>query len=494
MEKTNSYKQIIKATGIFGGVQVFNILLTIIRSKVVAVLLGTAGVGLMGMFSATTSLIASISNLGIGFSAVRTVSEAAATDNRSLISRTIITLRRWAVLTGLGGALITLVLAPQLSAWTFGNDTYTWAFVWLSATLFFQALTSGELALLQGMRRLQHLAKANVMGSVCGLLVSLPLYYWLGVEGIVPALIATAAITLLLAWLFSRNIPYQREPYTYRESLRNGVDMVKLGSVVMITGFAASGIMYLIRTYIGRTGGLEEVGLYAAAWAILNGYVDMIFTAMGTDYFPRLSAVHSDNKVMNRLVNEQAEIALLILGPILILMLPTLPLIIRILLTKEFLPVKDLIQWALIGMLFKAIAWSVAFTMLAKGDRKMFFISELSSNLFTLGATLLCYHYLGLEGIGIAFLLSYTLYTVLVLFIARNKYQFRLQAPLLRIFLVQLACTTAAFLVAWKLEPVYNYTLTPLVFLLAGAYSLRELNQRIQLSTLFEKIKSKFTG
>ena len=203
MDKSNSYNQIAKATGIFGGVQVINVFISIIRSKFVAVLLGTSGLGILGLLNATTSTIASIANLGISFSAVRTISAASGTNSQTVISRTIITLRRWVKFTGIAGALLTLVLAPKLSQWTFGNDAYTWAFVWLSITLFFQEISSGQLALLQGLRKIKQLAKANVLGSFLGLCLSLPLYYWLGLQGIVPALILTAGISLVLSWYFA---------------------------------------------------------------------------------------------------------------------------------------------------------------------------------------------------------------------------------------------------------------------------------------------------
>jgi O-antigen/teichoic acid export membrane protein len=143
-----------------------------------------------------------------------------------------------------------------------------------------------------------------------------------------------------------------------KESVADGMDMVKLGSVTMVTGFLTTGVMYLIRLYIGRTGGLEHIGLYTAAWAILNGYVGMVFTAMGTDYFPRLSEVNHDNTQLKKLVNEQSEISILILSPILILLLSALPLVIQILLSSSFLPITGLVQWALIGMLFKTASWA----------------------------------------------------------------------------------------------------------------------------------------
>ena len=170
----SSYRQIFKATSLFGGVQVFNILIGIIRVKFVAVLLGAAGVGIIGLFNAPLQLIMSITGLGIAFSAIRNVSEANNSGDKSRIASVITTLRRWSWFTGLLGAIVTISLAPLLSQWTFGNRDYTWAFVWLSVTLLLQAISKGQSAILQGTRRLKDMAKSGVIGSALGLLTSIP--------------------------------------------------------------------------------------------------------------------------------------------------------------------------------------------------------------------------------------------------------------------------------------------------------------------------------
>lgn len=172
-EDQSSYRQIFKATSLFGGVQVINILIGIVRVKFVAVLLGATGVGIMGLLNAPLQLIISIAGLGIAFSAVRNISEAHGTGDESRIGITILTVKRWTRFTGLMAAVITLTLSPLLSQWSFGNSDYTWAFVWLSITLLLQAISDGQKAILQGMRRLQDLAKAGVIGSAMGLITSI---------------------------------------------------------------------------------------------------------------------------------------------------------------------------------------------------------------------------------------------------------------------------------------------------------------------------------
>ncbi len=212
-EEQSSYRQIFKATSLFGGVQVFNILIGIVRVKFVAVLLGAAGVGIMGLLNAPLQLIISITGLGIAFSAVRDVSEANGTGDQGKIAVVIKTLGRWSWFTGLLGAVITITLAPLLSKWTFGNHEYTWAFIWLSVTLLLQAISKGQSAILQGTRRLKDMAKAGVIGSLLGLVTSIPLYYLYGLQGIVPAMIITAITGLVLSWYFSDRANFSRVIY-----------------------------------------------------------------------------------------------------------------------------------------------------------------------------------------------------------------------------------------------------------------------------------------
>ncbi len=126
-EQQSSYRNIMKATSLFGGVQVFKILIAIIRSKVIAILLGPVGMGIEGLFNASTGLISSASNFGLGISAVRDIAEANESQNPSKIARTIAVLRKLVWFTGIFGALLTLILSSYLSQISFGKENYRYA-------------------------------------------------------------------------------------------------------------------------------------------------------------------------------------------------------------------------------------------------------------------------------------------------------------------------------------------------------------------------------
>src|SRR5690554_4576219 len=124
-ELQSSYRQIVKATSLFGGVQLFQIVISVIRSKFVAVLLGPAGMGIVGLLTASTGLVAGLTNFGLGTSAVKNISEANASNDGDRVTIMITVLRRLVWITGFLGALLTLVFSPLLSQFTFGNKEYT---------------------------------------------------------------------------------------------------------------------------------------------------------------------------------------------------------------------------------------------------------------------------------------------------------------------------------------------------------------------------------
>ena len=372
-EENTSYRQIMKATSIFGGVQVFNIIISIIRSKFVAVLLGPGGMGIYGLLTSTTSLIEKITNLGLGTSAVRNVAAANTTGDANRIGTVVAVLRRLVWITGILGAVITLAFAPWLSELTFGNKDYTVGFRWLAITLLFTQVTSGQLVVLQGMRKLQYLAKANLAGGFAGLFISVPIYYVWGLDGIVPAIIISSMVALVLSWHFSSKVNIERVAVNRNTLNTEGRDMIKLGFILSLSSLVSMATSYLIRIFISHTGSVDEVGLYNAGFAIINTYVGMVFSAMSTDYFPRLSGVANDIGKTKTVINQQAEVAILILAPILTIFLIFINWVVILLYSNRFLPVVSMIHWAALGIFFKAASWPLAYLIIAKGDSKDFF-------------------------------------------------------------------------------------------------------------------------
>lgn len=481
-----------KATSIFGGVQVFKILISIIRSKFIAVLLGPVGIGIVGLLTSTTGLISGLTNFGLGTSAVKNVAAANGTGNLTRIAIIITVLRRWVWITGLLGMIITIVAAPLLSQLTFGNREYTFPFIWISISLLLSQLSSGQLVLLQGMRKLQYLAKANLSGSILGLIITVPLYYMLGIKGIVPAIIVTSVITLVGSWYFARKIVIEKVPVSKSMTLSEGKEMLLMGFMISLSGLIGIGASYIVRIFISKTGGVEQVGLYTAGFAIINTYVGLIFTAMGTDFYPRLSAVSHSNELCKQIINQQAEIAILILAPIIIIFLVFIKWMVIILYSTKFIAVDAMIHWAALGMLLKAASWSIGFILLGKSEFKLFLWSELLANAYLLVFNILGYKYFGLEGMGISFLIGYVLVLIQVFIIAKIKYGFSFTNAFYKIFGMQLLLAVICFLFVKLTTSPYSYIFGSILIGVSIWHAFKELDKRLDMRSIFIGIKNGF--
>ena len=494
MDQKNSYRTIFKATSLFGGVQVINILVQIVRSKIIAVLLGPAGMGIAGLLTTSLGLMGGLTNFGLGTSAVRDISEAHATGNNARIAKVVTILRRWVWMTGSLGMVLTFIAAPFLSTYTFGNENYTLAFRYLSVTLLLNQLASGQFVLLQGMRQLKFMAKANVLGSVLGLLTSAPIYYLYHIDGIVPAIIISSVLSLVISWFFSRFLKIEPITVSRNETLTEGKSMLNMGFMLSLSGLITVGASYIIRAYISKTGSIEDVGLYSAGFAIVGSYVGLIFSAMGTDYYPRLSVVAKDSKQANELISQQAETALLIVGPILCAFLIFANWAVILLYSSKFIPISGMIQWAALGMYFKAASWAIGFLLLARGASKVFFWSELIANGYILLLNIVGYMLLGLDGLGISFLIGYILVLLQIYFISQKLYNFSFQNNFFILIFIQLLLGILCFLCSFYIPHPWSYLVGSFLISISCVHSFREMDKRLNLKDAWLKIKNRGNG
>ncbi|HSW67430.1 MAG TPA: O-antigen translocase [Bacteroidales bacterium] len=487
----SEYRSIFKATSIFGGVQVFQIIIGIVRSKFIAVLLGPMGMGIAGLLTTTTGFVAALTNFGLSTSAVKDIAAAHGSGNTTRLSIIATVFRRWVWITGLLGVVLTAGLSPWLSQITFGNRDYTWAFIWISITLLLNQISVGQGVLLRGMRQVRYMAQSGMIGSVIGLITTIPLYYLFGLNGIVPAIVISAVASLLLTWYYANKLDIKPIYVSKARTLAEGKGMMKMGFMISLSGIITLGASYIVRIFISNTGGLEQVGLFSAGFAIVNTYVGMIFNAMGADYYPRLSAVAHSNDESRNVINQQAEIAILILAPVIMVFLVFINYVVIVLYSAKFIPVSEMILYAAIGMLFRAASWSIAFIFLAKGASKLFFWNELFTNIYLLALNIAGYYLWGLTGLGISFLAAYILYLIQVYIVARIKYQFSFTPAFYKIFSLQLILAIVCLVIVLFIGSPYSYIAGTLIIFVSGYFAFIGLDKRMDVKSIIVSLKSR---
>ena len=454
-ENKSIYRKIIGATSLFGGVQVINMLCSLIRNKLIALLLGAEGVGLIGLYNSAIEMVSSLTTFGLRQSSVRDVAVANKKGKEALkqISGVV---RKLSLVLGLLGAIIFIGSAPLLSRITFGTESNLWGFVILSAALLFNSLASGEQAILQGSEKLKIFAKSTVYGSIFSLLVSIPLYYYLRMYGIVPSLLAASFFTFIFNYNATKKLKQQSQKVTIRTAIKEGSPMLKLGIYMTIGGFMTTLLNYILIAWLNRYASIEEVGYYQAGFTLVTRYVGLIFVAMSTEYYPRLASVQHDREQMSTQVSRQMETSLLMLMPIISLFLLLQNWIIPLLYSDEFTTITSYTTWAMPGVMFKAVSWALGFILLAKGEGKLFLITELISDVTSILINIMLYKYIGLEGLGIAYTINFIIYTVYMWIISVRRYNFKPEKAFYTIFVISLILLFAqAILIKLQIANLY---------------------------------------
>jgi O-antigen/teichoic acid export membrane protein len=490
-----SHKTILKATGVFGFSQLLKILVGLVGSKFVALFLGTAGIGIVGLLQNTLAIITSITGFGINISGVRMVAISYAENNQQEFSKTILVLKRWSVVTGLLGVLLTIVLAKPLSIWTFGSDNYANWFFLLSINFIFSSLAVNKMVLLQGTRSMKEIAISTVIFAVLITCCTIPIYYFFRMDGIVAVLVLTSVINYFVNWFFARKIKLVRVQISIAETVSRGKEMIQMGFLLSINVIFGHLMSYFLKLYLNYQNASESVlGLYVVASTLLITYVGMVFSAMSTDFYPRLTTAQKDNGKVKEMVNDQIEIALLLITPLILLFYFLAPLVIKILYSKDFIDVVLILKFALLAIIVKAIIWPLAFIILAKGEKKLYFKQELVSDFMNISFTIFFYQLLGLLGIGLAMLLNYIFYGFYVYQVVRNKFQFHFRENTKGIIWKSLILGTAASIIVCLIDYPKSYWILAILCTLSIYFSCVELHRRVNLIQYLLKIKNKFTN
>jgi len=482
--KKHTYDQILKSSALIGGSQAITIAIRIVRTKAMAVLLGPAGVGLIGVYESIANLAQSIAGMGINSSGVRQIAEAVGTGETDRIARTVAVLRRTSVLLGILGAGLLVVLSRQVSILTFGSDQHATAVALLSLAVCFGLVSGGQGAMIQGMRRISDLARMGVLGTLFGTIISIPVVYFMGERGVVPSLVGIAAMTILTSWWYSRKVQIKPPAMSVSQVRYEAAGLLKLGVAFMVSGCLMMGAAYAVRTMVLRMVGFEAAGLYQSAWALGGLYVGFILQAMGADFYPRLTAVAKDNTTCNRTVNEQTQISLLLAGPGVLATLAFAPVVISLFYSGRFDGAVGILRWFCLGMTLRVITWPMGFIILAKGESKFFFLTELAWTLVNVGLSWICVRSFGLNGAGIAFFGSYIFHGLMIYPIVRHLSGFGWSAQNRQAGPFFLSLIAGVFC-GFYLFPLWLATaIGTLATLLSGVYSIRALLNLVSIERI----------
>lgn len=485
----NSYGNILKATSFLGGVQVFQALVNLVRGKFVAIFLGFVGMGISALFTSAASIIQKVAQLGFPLALTREIAEKK--ENPEDFAHTLKATTILSRICATAGALFCFLFAPWLSRITFSSGEYTWQFRLLAVMIFFAIDGAGKLAQLQGVHAVKRISSASVAGALSGLCIGIPLYWKFGNLGIVPAMCALSIVTW--TWYsYSVRKCFAGLPEV-RFSRERHIPVIKkllvLGILLMAGDLIGTAANYLLNVFLRHNGGIDTVGFFQAANSLTNQYSGVVFSAMSLDYFPRLTAAaHSDEK-MCRVVNRQLEIVSLIIGPLIILLLLTAPMVIHFFLSVKFLDVTPLLRLIGLGVLLQAINFPLGYITFAKKNKRLFFwLEAVAGNIIYIGFAITGYLLFGINGLGYGMIAEQLLMLIIYIAVSSQLYRYSLSKRAFREIITVSAATATVFFLTMQYRDITLLTLAWMAAVSLGAYSFSRLkslikNEKINEST-----------
>jgi len=395
-----------------GGAQVVVLAAAFIRAKAIAVILGPAGVGLIGIFNAFSGNIASLAGWGLGTSGVRLISSAEETAKAGKVAAV---LRMGYMLSLLGLALALITFWPVGLA-TFNSNRYAAEMAIVALAVPCVIASSAWSAVLQASGKIDSLARVQIAGAMTGLLLGLPAIYFWGTIGIAVSIFLGAAVPAFVLWRAARTVTSANSGAPAKSADINR--LVSLGGALMVVSCLGQLSAYVVRLTIVRNSGLDDAGYYQAAYAISGSLPGFIFAAMGADFFPRVAAAKGETEA--RCITEtQIKAGLLLGAPLVMALLVLGKLSLRLLYDSSFDAALPLMAWMTWGVFLRLMTWPIGFWMLARGSsRTVIFLEAIGAFIGALLPIVLIGHF-GLISTAIAFTTSSLIYGVAVAVVFR---------------------------------------------------------------------------
>lgn len=484
----NSFHSIIKNTSIFGGVQIFLVLINILRGKCVALLLGPAGMGISSLFTSTANVISQMTSFGLNLAVVKEVSTSC--ENRSRYRILISLIKRLLCITSLIGALFCFLFSTRLSNITFGTSEYSWQFILLGAFVFVTNINNGCYSVLQGLHQVKRLSYASLVGASAGLFIGVPLYYFYGTTAIVPAMILSA----LTMYCFYRyhlhrvhsinsvgDVSIEKVPFHWSEHKDVVKRLLVLGGLLMASDLISRACSYCINVYIRFNDDISTVGLYQAGYSITAQYVGTVFTALSLDYFPRLTKVMQYSRLMSAVVNRQCIVVSLVIAPLVCLLILSTPILIPLLLSSEFQQIVPFVRLMGLVMLTRGFLFPLGFIAFAGDRKRMFFWMEaVTANLMTLVFSLIGYRLGGLEGLAVGMLVDNIMCMVLYLVVNRRVFGYRMSMTVAKEFIWAAGACLALWLCSFIAVSYISLTLMLIIAATVSTYSIVKLRRLLK--------------
>lgn len=386
--------------------------------KVLAVLVGPAGIAMLGQLNNFITIMLSVSTGGINNGVTKYTAEYADRPDslRTYLHTSFHIIFALSAICGL-----TLIIgAGYWSQLILHTREYRDIFIIFGFTISFYSFNMYLLSILNGYKEFRKYITINIINSVVGLAFSIALVFALGLYGALLSAVLYQSVVFGVTWLKVMRLAWFRLGNFWGSFDRKAAGHLARYSLMTLIGAVTMPICQLvIRSFITNSISPEQAGLWEGMNRISTMYLMVITTSLSVYYLPRLAELKSDREIRHEIIK-----AYKIIVPVICVITLGIyifrSLIVTILFDASFQPMQDLFLFQLLGDFFKVLSWILSYLFIAKAIIKSYAIVELSFSTLYILISVLLVKYFGTEGATIGYAVNYIWYFCVMLLIFRR--------------------------------------------------------------------------
>lgn len=389
--------------------------------KVVSVLIGPPGIALVGQLNNFNSIIMSFASGGVNSGVTKYIasSQSKTNDSKKLIGTAVkITFFFSTVL-----SVFLIAFSKYLSKTILLDSKYAFVFIVFGITLILYSTNALLLSIVNGFKQYRLYVKISVASSITGLLISLFLVYFFGINGALLNVVTNQSFILLINIILLRK---NKCSWLTRKYLFNKFDnsvakkYFKYSLMTLVSALTVPISQLLLRSYLISRFSIQDAGCWEGMNRLSNMYLMIITSSFGVYYLPRLSELS-----VSKDIKHEIKTAYKVILPVLLVLLPSIylsrNLIISILFSDQFTQMNQLFFWQLLGDFFKLTSWLIAYLMSAKAMMKLFISTEIIFSVLYVVLSISISSFIGFQGVVVGYFITYVLYMISMYYLVYRK-------------------------------------------------------------------------
>lgn len=390
----------------------------LISVKVVASIIGPAGVALVGQLNNFATMALSLATGGINSGITKYVAEYR--EDNNTIAKFLSTGLRITIISSIICAAILILFNNRISNLIMLSPNYGYVFVIFGVTIILYALNNMLISIVNGYKEFRKFVYINISNSIVGLIVSVVLVIFWQLKGALIAAVTYQSVVLFVSlWMLYNTKWFKWEIFKENYSYVISKKYFRYTLMTFTTALCMPIAQMFLRGYIMSEISPVEAGWWEGMNRISNMYLTVFISSFTVYYLPRLSEISDKTELRHEIFKAYRVIVPILLCVFTIIYLLRF-IIIKILFTPEFIPMSQLFIWQIIGDLFKICSWILAFLMIAKAMMSHYIATEIIFTFSYLGIGFIFIHLNSVVGLCQAYIINYILYCIVMAFIFRR--------------------------------------------------------------------------